>query len=79
MVGARVGGVVAVVRREDEQIVLAQPLQQDPQIPVELLTDTGFPPELIAELEKRCGKRVIGNKSASGTAILEELAEEEIT
>ena len=41
-------------------------------------TDTGFPPELIAELEKRCGKRVIGNKSASGTAILEELAEEEI-
>jgi phosphopentomutase len=33
---------------------------------------------LIAELEKRCGKRVIGNKSASGTEILEELAEEEI-
>ncbi len=41
-------------------------------------TDTGFPKELIDELEKRCGRRVIGNKSASGTEILEELAEEEI-
>ena len=41
-------------------------------------TDTGFPPELIKELEKRCGKRVIGNKSASGTEIIEELGEEEI-
>ena len=46
--------------------------------PFHTFTDTGFPPELIAELEKRCGRRVIGNKSASGTAILEELAEEEI-
>lgn len=41
-------------------------------------TDTGFPPELIAELEKRCGKKVIGNKSASGTDIIDELGEEEI-
>ena len=41
-------------------------------------TDHGFPAELIAELEKRCGKRVIGNKSASGTEIIEELGEEEI-
>ena len=41
-------------------------------------TDTGFPPELIKELENRCGKRVIGNKSASGTEIIEELGEEEI-
>lgn len=41
-------------------------------------TETGFPQELIDELEKRCGKRVIGNKSASGTAIIEELGEEEI-
>lgn len=46
--------------------------------PFKTFTDTGFPPELIEELEKRCGKRVIGNKSASGTEILEELAEEEI-
>ncbi|MDO5797581.1 MAG: phosphopentomutase [Eubacteriales bacterium] len=41
-------------------------------------TETGFPKELIDELEKRCGKRVIGNKSASGTEIIEELGEEEI-
>lgn len=46
--------------------------------PFQTFTDTGFPPELIAELEKRCQKRVIGNKSASGTAIIEELGEEEI-
>ena len=46
--------------------------------PFKTFTDTGFPPELIAELEKRCGKRVIGNKSASGTEIIEELGEEEI-
>ena len=41
-------------------------------------TDTGFPPELIKELEERTGRTVIGNKSASGTEILDELAEEEI-
>ena len=46
--------------------------------PFKTFTATGFPPELIAELEKRCGKRVIGNKSASGTEIIEELGEEEI-
>ena len=46
--------------------------------PFKTFTDTGFPPELIAELEKRCGKRVIGNKSASGKEIIEELGEEEI-
>lgn len=41
-------------------------------------TDTGFPKELIDELERRCGRRIIGNKAASGTEILDELAEEEI-
>ena len=46
--------------------------------PFQTFTENGFPPELIAELEKRCGKRVIGNKCASGTEILEELGEEEI-
>ena len=46
--------------------------------PFQTFTDTGFPPELIAELEKRCGKKVIGNKSASGTEIIKELGEEEI-
>lgn len=48
------------------------------KVPFKTFDETGFPSELIAELEKRCGKRVIGNKSASGTEILEELAEEEI-
>ena len=37
--------------------------------PFKTFTDTGFPPELIAELEKRTGHKVIGNKAASGTAI----------
>ncbi len=46
--------------------------------PFKTFTDTGFPPELIRELEERTGHKVIGNKSASGTEILEELAEEEI-
>ena len=46
--------------------------------PFKTFTDTGFPPELIVELEKRTGHKVIGNKAASGTAILDELAEEEI-
>ena len=46
--------------------------------PFQTFTDTGFPPELIRELEERTGHQVIGNKSASGTEILEELAEEEI-
>lgn len=46
--------------------------------PFKTFTDHGFPPELIAELEKKCGKKVIGNKSASGTEIIEELGEEEI-
>lgn len=41
-------------------------------------TETGFPKELLDELEKRTGHKIIGNKSASGTEILEELAEEEI-
>lgn len=46
--------------------------------PFRTFTETGFPPELIRELEERTGRKVIGNKSASGTEILEELAEEEI-
>jgi phosphopentomutase len=36
----------------------------------------GFPKELIDELEKRTGRKVIGNKPASGTAIIEELGKE---
>ena len=46
--------------------------------PFKTFTDTGFPKELIDELEKRTGRHIIGNKSASGTEILDELAEQEI-
>lgn len=41
-------------------------------------TEHGFPKELIDELEKRCGRQIIGNKAASGTVILDELGEQEI-
>lgn len=50
----------------------------DTKSPFVTFTETGFPPELIAELEKRTGHQVIGNKSESGTVILDELGEEEI-
>ncbi len=46
--------------------------------PFQTFTETGFPDDLIKELEKRTGHKVIGNKSSSGTTILDELAEEEI-
>ncbi|WP_300341337.1 phosphopentomutase [Fusobacterium sp.] len=46
--------------------------------PFQTFTDTGFPKELISELEKRCGRKVVGNKSASGTEILDEYGEHEI-
>jgi phosphopentomutase len=35
----------------------------------------GFPAELIAEFRRRTGRGVLGNKAASGTAIIEELGE----
>lgn len=46
--------------------------------PFRTFSEHGFPPELIKELEERTGRKVIGNKSCSGTEILDELAEEEI-
>ena len=46
--------------------------------PFKTFTETGFPKELIDELSRRTGRVIIGNKSASGTAILDELGEEEI-
>ncbi len=46
--------------------------------PFKTFTETGFPKELIDELSKRIGREIIGNKSASGTEILEELAEQEV-
>lgn len=43
--------------------------------PFQTFTETGFPDKLIKELEERTGRKVIGNKSASGTEILKELGE----
>lgn len=36
----------------------------------------GFPDELLAEIEEKTGRKIIGNKPASGTEILDELGEE---
>ena len=41
-------------------------------------TEHGFPKELIDELEAKTGHKVIGNKAASGTEILDELGERHI-
>ncbi len=46
--------------------------------PFKTFTDTGFPKELIDELEKATGRKVVGNKSASGTEILEEFGEHQM-
>lgn len=46
--------------------------------PAVTFTDTGFPQELIDELEKRTGHKFIGNKSASGTEIIKELGERQL-
>ena len=48
------------------------------QVPFKTFTDTGFPQELIDELEKRTGHKVIGNCAASGTEIIKEMGEEQI-
>ncbi|MDO4475989.1 MAG: phosphopentomutase [Lachnospiraceae bacterium] len=46
--------------------------------PFQTFTEHGFPQELLDELSRRTGRKIIGNKSASGTEILDELAEQEI-
>lgn len=46
--------------------------------PFKTFTETGFPKELLDELSARTGHKIVGNKSASGTEILDELAEHEI-
>jgi len=45
--------------------------------PFKTFTDTGFPQALIDELEEKFGRKIIGNKAASGTKILEELGEQQ--
>ncbi|MGQ9705888.1 MAG: phosphopentomutase [bacterium] len=42
------------------------------------LFPSGFPKELIENFERLTGRKVIGNKPASGTVIIEELGEEHI-
>lgn len=46
--------------------------------PFQTFTDTGFPKELLDELTKRTGHNIVGNKSASGTEILDELGEHQM-
>jgi len=46
--------------------------------PFKTFTDTGFPKELIDELEKQTGHKVIGNYASSGTEILKVLGEEQM-
>ncbi|MFA7127468.1 MAG: phosphopentomutase, partial [Bacilli bacterium] len=43
--------------------------------PFPSFTDTGFPLELISELEERSGRKIMGNISASGTEIMKDLGE----
>lgn len=40
--------------------------------------ENGFPKEIIDEFEARTGRKVVGNKPASGTAILDEYGEHQI-
>ena len=47
-------------------------------IPFKTYTKDGFPKELIDELEKRSGRKIIGNCSASGTEIIERLGKEQM-
>lgn len=46
--------------------------------PFPSFTDTGFPKELIDELEKYSGRKMIGNVAESGTEIMKELGEEQM-
>ncbi len=46
--------------------------------PFPVFANHGFPKELIDKLEKEWGRKIVGNKAASGTDIINELASEEI-
>ena len=43
--------------------------------PFNTFTETGFPKQLIQTLEKKWNRRIIGNKAASGTEIIDEYGE----
>ena len=46
------------------------------KVPFKTFTETGFPKELITELENKTGRKIIGNCNASGTEIIERLGKE---
>ena len=46
--------------------------------PFKTFTDTGFPEELIKELEERTGRKIVGNCSASGTEIIKQYGEHQL-
>ncbi len=50
-------------------LVLKKPFPTYPQ---------GFPPEIMEEIERRSGRKWLGNKAASGTVIIEELGEQHL-
>ena len=47
-------------------------------VPFKSFTKTGFPKELIEEIERKTNRKVIGNVAASGTEIIKELGEEQL-
>ena len=46
--------------------------------PFKTFTDTGFPQELIEELEAKTGRKIVGNIAASGTEIIKEYGEHQL-
>ena len=46
--------------------------------PFKTFTDTGFPKELIDELEQRCSRHIVGNCAASGTEIIKQYGEHQL-
>jgi phosphopentomutase len=50
-------------------VILKRPLPTYPD---------GFPPDLVAQFEAAIGRKVLGNKAASGTEIIKELGEEHL-
>ena len=48
------------------------------ETPFNTFTDTGFPDELIQELEEKTGHKIVGNVAASGTAIIDQYGEHQL-
>ena len=69
MAEASAGKDTTIGHWEITGIISARPLPTYPD---------GFPPEVIAEFERRTGRRALGNRPASGTVIIQELGEEHL-